>query len=208
MVGDDVWHQREKTWICFVLGAPSDAFQAEERAIAAVIIDMVVSPWMKDAARHKSVDAFLAFFQSLYRRLNLFSILFLFFSLQNRHKPTGGMENCLNFKKVLLCYLDALVGNKRRSKRLGPLKPWNSNAVHHVALSAAQENQPELSCGGFPGRMYFNAWTRVLSVGVGRRGALMFNTDSTNTLQLRSYVRGTCNGTHITAMATKKPRIR
>lgn len=36
MVEDDVWRQREKTWICFVLGAPSVAFQAEGRATAAV----------------------------------------------------------------------------------------------------------------------------------------------------------------------------
>lgn len=53
------------------------------------------------------------------------------------------------FKKVLLCYLDALVGNKRRSKRLGPLKLWNLNGVHHVALSAAQQNQPNSAAVAF-----------------------------------------------------------
>lgn len=151
MVGDDVWHQREKRWICFVLGAPSVAFQAEERAIAAVFIDIVAS-WMKDNARYRSGEAFLTFSQSLDRCLNLFSILFLFFLEQSRHEPTGGMENCLKLKVLCVKVLSVKVhyatspwcaGGKQKKMWV----PWTFKSKHRAPCGF-------LCCSGEP------AWTQ------------------------------------------------
>lgn len=174
MMGDDVWHQREKTWFALSLGLHRMLFkQRNKRSLLSLLTWRCHLEWRTPMPSSHSSKASID--------VGIFSA----FSFFSSHSKIGTGQQVVwktawikKKKKSVLCY----VGNKRRSEHLRPLKPLNSNGVHR--RRAAQENQPELSCGRFSGRMYFNAWAHVLSVGVGRRGDLMFNTGSTNTLQL------------------------
>lgn len=97
---------------------------------------------LKDDAQYTTINAFLAFFQSLYKCLSLFSILLLFFCLiVTKAQAKGGMEKWPEFKRPGMhwcCVWQRWGETKRRYERLGRLKlRLKSNIVEHVALCAA-----------------------------------------------------------------------
>lgn len=100
VVGDYMWHQRERAGLCSgLLGCFSN------REIDSSCCHHWHGGVLKDDAQYRTINAFLAFFQSLYRCLSLFSILLLFFCLiVTKAQAKGGMGKRPEFKRPEMCW--------------------------------------------------------------------------------------------------------
>lgn len=131
--------------------APSIAFQAEDE----LYLLSLLTWWRLEWRRTHATEASMPSSHSSKASIDVWIYsTFCFFSSNNKIGTTNRWYGELPELKNVAMLPWCAGGKQKRSEHLGPLEPWNSNIMHHVALCAAQENQPELSCGGFLDRMF------------------------------------------------------